>query len=223
MQHKKAVLWMVFGALACPAAGWSDQAALFETQLTEPGVYVAAFGGMSFQSDSNVNLDAPGGTLGTLKFDTGSLFGGAVGYQFENPFRIEAELAHRGYDVGRVKSAGTVVPAGGDVSILSLMVNAYHDLTYDQWKPYLGIGLGVADVAWNDVTSALTPPIDHSDYVFAVQLLAGVGYELTPLITATAGYRLFGTSDPKFTARNGTVVTGKIIASEFILGLRYRF
>ncbi|MGP0565573.1 MULTISPECIES: outer membrane protein [unclassified Nitrospina] len=214
---------MILFYLLWPAAAWSDQAALFETQLTEPGVYVSAFGGVSVQSDSNVDPDAPGGTLGTLQFDTSTLVGGAVGYQFENPFRIEAELAHRGYDVERVKGAGTVAPAGGDVSILSLMVNAYHDLTSEKWKPYLGIGFGVADVVWNDVTSALTPVIDHSDYVFAVQAMAGIGYEITPSLTATAGYRLFGTSDPKFTARNGAVVTGEVIVNEFVLGLRYQF
>ncbi|CAI2716988.1 outer membrane protein [Nitrospina watsonii] len=221
MKTKPFALLIAGWVLAFPAASWGADEVLFEFEPNEPGTYISVSGGLSLHADSNV--DQSTATLGVLEFGTGSLFGGAVGYQFENPFRIEAEFLHRGYDADRVEASGSASPADGEVSILSFMMNGYHDLPQGKWNPYLGLGFGVAEVSWDEVASPLTPVIDHSDYVFAVQAMAGIGYEITPSLTATAGYRVFGTSDPKFTARNGAVVTGEVIVNEFVLGLRYRF
>jgi len=185
--------------------------------------YVSGFFGLSLPVDSDLET-ATGGNAGKLSFNADVMLGGAVGMRFTEPFRLEAEWAYRNYDADQVKVSGAVSPATGQASIFSFMVNGYRDIpTKTPWTPYLGIGVGGANVSWKDVASPVTVTIDHSDLVFAFQFLAGVGYPITPSFTVTGGYRMFATSDPKFTAADSSVIFGEVITHNFTVGGRYSF
>ncbi len=75
------------------------------------------------------------------------------------------------------------------------------------------------------------PELSDTDTVFAYQVGAGLGYEVTNAVTVQVGYRLLKANQFEFTGRN--VVGGNTVATAtattdmqvhlFELGLRYRF
>ena len=175
------------------------------------------------------------------KVNPGFSLNGAVGYDF-GPVRIEGELSWRraGLDSLTFESltlAGTSVDLGndevslklkGDVSSLGLMVNAWYDIdTGTKWVPYFGGGLGTARIALgvDEARSGsllIAASADYSDWVFAYQVGAGVGYAISDNWMLQIGYRYFATTAPEFTEDDLT------IKSEFNthnvgLGLRFRF
>jgi opacity protein-like surface antigen len=158
-----------------------------------------------------------------------------VGYQWDNGLILEVEAAYRrnqldfsgvgnefGHGVystftsdftGATKasynSAITIDGDDGHVSAVSLMANAWYEfnLSNEQWKPYIGGGIGIA---WLDMhgladarqTSSWTKTTFtkstsgvigfHGDESgFAWQLGAGIGYEFAPGKQITLDYRFF--------------------------------
>ena len=71
------------------------------------------------------------------------------------------------------------------------MANGYYD--HDMGSPltpYAGFGLGLADV------EAEIAGIDlGGDTEFAYQVMVGAGYEISPSMVLTGGYRYFGIAD----------------------------
>lgn len=192
------------------------------------GFYVGATGGVSFLQDA----DNEGGGLSIeSEFDTGFDVTGAVGYRFMDDFRVEGEI---GYRRNNADSLTIALPAGlgississsadGDVSALSFMANGYYDVnTGTPWMPYVGAGLGVATIN-ADVKTQGVQIVDDDDTVFAYQIGAGIGYAFTESITATAGYRFFGTSDPEFKATDGTSFDSEYSTHAVEIGFRVQF
>lgn len=109
------------------------------------------------------------------------------------------------------------VEVGGDISVFGFMANAWYDFyTGEPWRPYLGGGIGMANLALDEATLA-----DDDDWVFAYQFGAGVSYEITPRVVLAVEYRLLGTTDPKF-----VVVPGLTFDAEYLshnIGLQIRF
>jgi len=63
---------------------------------------------------------------------------------------------------------------------------------------------------------------NDSDLVAAFQLMAGIGYEISPKATLTFGYRYFTTSDPSFNDAFGAFDT-EFTSHDFLFGARFRF
>lgn len=184
--------------------------------------WYGAFGvGPSFLSDVDVTQAGVGGST---EFDTGAAFSGAVGKVF-NDFRGEAELFAGVNDISSLKAGGGSVSASGDVTALALMLNGYYDIsTNSKWTPYIGGGVGFANVSINDFAAVGLFLADDDDTVFAYQLKAGIGYQFTPRIDGTLGYRYFGTADADFVDSSGAPFStdgAQINAVE--IGLRIRF
>lgn len=145
----------------------------------------------------------------------------------------------------------------GPVDQLGAMVNVWYDFnTGSSWKPYIGVGLGFMRVDWGGVKydtnvpleagvkhgaqlqgvppdlipplpSGTVPEVSDIDTVFAYQVGAGLGYEVTDALTVLVGYRLLKSSELEFsgkTAQGATAVaTTDLQVHLFELGLRYRF
>ena len=175
----------------------------------QTGFYVSASGGAAFTMDA----DNEGGGLSIeSEFDTGFSFTGAGGYAFANGIRVEAEIGYRGADVdtrtitndGGLGVAGLSGEADGDVRVLSAMANAWYDFAVDfPVTPYVGGGIGFANVDAEASFAGVTI-VDDDDTVFAYQAGAGAAYPLTETLSVFAGYRFFGTVDPRLTAADGT-------------------
>lgn len=153
-------------------------------------VYFQVHGGVNFLTNDDIE-----GTIGGTAFDTdydadtGYLVGAALGKRINERFRIEGEVTYRDNEIGNV--AG--VSVDGDVTSTALMFNGYYDFETDTvFKPYVGAGIGYADLEVGD----------ESDDVFAYQFKAGVSRPLADAsneIGAEISY--FGTED--FEVRNG--------------------
>ena len=77
----------------------------------------------------------------------------------------------------------------------AFMLNALYNMTpMGPWQPYVGGGLGVADLNVEQI-----PGIDggdfDSDYNFAYQLIGGVAYQLQSGWTLNGEVRYFGIND----------------------------
>ena len=197
------------------------------------GVYAGIAGGANFLTDSDFDV------LGTVdvdnEYDLGFAVSGAVGYDFGKVwelggFRTELELSYRenSIDTHNVAALGGDQPGSkGDASSLALMVNALHDFdTGSPVTPYLGGGIGYA---WNDLDNygidAVPDVLNDDDSGFAWQLIAGVGYDLSPQATISVDYRYFSTSaDVTSSAATGGTSSDVDLDSHTVMfGLRYRF
>jgi len=171
----------------------------------DKGMYVSGNVGLSIIPE--LDQEIAGTLVTTADFDVGFRISGVVGYDF-GAFRVEGEIGYRTNDA----DDGTIVglgpgPINGDISTLSFMVNGYFDYhsAFPSLLHYVGVGLGVASID-ADISNPLLAPfpqiVDDSATVFAYQLIAGLGYNVSPTTTITADYRYFATTDPEFTPGN---------------------
>ena len=183
--------------------------------------YIAAGLGASFVSD--VDATQAGTTL-TTGLDTGILATGAFGRTFGN-FRAEGELSYNTNDVSTVSALGVSLGASGDVSTLGFMVNGYYDFeTNSKWTPYIGGGIGGANVSINNLSALGVLLADEDTTVFAYQAKAGVAYEFSPAWEGTLGYRFFGTDDADFVDSTGSPFSTDGVQAHIVeVGFRFRF
>ena len=166
------------------------------------------------------DLSDPTGTLqalGTeLSFDTGFNINGAFGYEYDSGLRVEGELAYRANDFDEViiGAFGLSAPIEGDIEVFSIMLNGFYDIPLGgSWIPYIGGGIGVGFVRSDLSTFGI-----ETDPVFAYQVGAGIGYEITPSIIVALDYRFFATTDPEF----NTGIEAEYSSHNVGLNLRFR-
>jgi len=158
------------------------------------GWYIKGSGGASILDDATFS---GGGQSQDVSFDTGLALAGTAGYDFEG-FRIEAELGLRENDVNSVDG----VSAEGNLTTNSLLVNALYDFdNASRLTPYLGAGLGGADILANDIKVG-SRTLDDDQIVFAYQLKAGLGYDLGKDLALSLDYSYFSSADPQFNGVN---------------------
>ncbi len=185
--------------------------------------YVAGGLGVSFADDVDAT-DSTGFTI-TADLDTGFLGTGAFGRSFGN-FRAEGELAYNTNDVSTLSVPGVGgVTASGDISTVGFMVNGYYDFeTNSKWRPYIGGGIGGANVSINSLSAVGVLLADDDTTVFAYQAKAGVAYEFSPAWEGTLGYRFFGTEDADFVDSDGDPFSTDGTQAHIVeLGFRFRF
>ncbi len=155
------------------------------------------------------------------QFENGYVVNGAIGRRFGS-LRGELEVGYQSSGVqshGNVRAGGIalanedagvlitgssnlgvtlgdlVADGQGDLSTLFLMANMYYDLeTGTSFRPYVGVGAGVGfvDVAFSPSAVGI---IDDNTTSFAYQAMAGVAYEVSPMVEIYAGYRYRATLD----------------------------
>lgn len=183
--------------------------------------YAAVGGGASFTNDVDVSAS---GLSASAEVDTGFLVTGAFG-AFIDKFRVEGEINYTQADLDSTPILGSTVPLGGDMSTTSFMVNGYYEFdTSSKWFPYVGGGIGVANVSLSDISSQGVVLADDDAAAFAYQLKLGVAYRFTSSVDGTLGYRFFGTDDTDYNAVDGTPFTLDGLGSHnFEVGVRFRF
>ena len=167
------------------------------------------------------------------------------GYQFNQRFRADITADYE----GAAAFGATVLCPGGlcgstveaaHVSAWTLLANAYIDFPLmgegpGNITPYIGAGIGVADVMWDGYTStcagACGPP-SVSDYGSTSQwrlawaLMAGASFHLTNKLLLDANYRFLDIANGLAVANVGTPSFGHssykdLFAHEFRIGIRY--
>jgi len=166
--------------------------------------YAGAFGGANYTHDGSVNA---AGT--NAEYDFGLGIGGYVGFFVQPNVRLEAELSYRANDIDTIGGVGN----GGEVQTTALMANVLFDFELkSEIEPYLGAGLGVADIDYSIV----------DDKVLALQLIAGAGIRIAPTAQLTVDYRLFLTENLE---AGGAIGFGDIeyVNSAVMVGIRKTF
>lgn len=107
-----------------------------------------------------------------------------IGYQFTDNLRGDITA---GYLKQNFKDN---VDIDGSVRVWDMMANGYYDIgNFSGFTPYVGAGLGFANVRYKaDLSSGLKIDSD-SDYRFAWALMAGVAIDVTSNVKVDLGYR----------------------------------
>lgn len=174
----------LMGALtAIPAAAAGSSA--------EPHWYSTALAGAGFMSDQSLAFSggAPGGSA-DASFDPGLAAGAAVGYAFNENWRIEAEFMYQSVDHDGVELAGDSLPSGNYASTAFALNGLYSFNAFgsDAVRTYVGAGvawLTEVDVDFEQGGNELS----YSGDGFGVQLLGGARYDIGERFFVDAGLR----------------------------------
>ena len=179
------------------------------------GIYVGGMVGTTYRPDTL--LTSP--SLGTqeMEFNLGFTFGTFIGYDFGNNFRLEGEISYR---ENQIRTGGGDDPQAGTSA---LMVNGFYDFFpfKKSFEIYIGGGFGMATAQL--ATISLGQVIDTSETLFAYQLETGVGWNFSPLVNFSLGYRYFDAADPEFALASGSRARMELENHELLLKMRYRF
>lgn len=203
--------------------------------------YVAGSIGYNFASDFN-GAPSEVGPLAAginIDFDSDITFSGAVGYSLdlEGPLdpRFELEIGYREDDIDQININGNDVsgngPAGGDFEVTTYLVNALVDYDLGNgFKPYVGVGVGVADIQANANYlngAGVQFNLQESETVFAAQGIVGASYGVTERIELFGDARYLATSEAEFERVNAAGATtdheGDYNSFSINTGIRYKF
>jgi outer membrane autotransporter protein len=207
-------------------------AVVFANAAMAEGMYGSLMGGASFlgdkklsgeRTDLSINQDA-------IELDNSYIFGGAIGYEFKEPWRIEGEVTYQNYDVDQIRNNSGVFETGnGDVGLLSFGVNGFYDFKKTGWSvvPYIGAGVGAVYAEANDVQRPGRSKLNESAFAPTGVAMLGLSYDVTPEVTLTTGYRmqLIGVLDGSHTTSSGAkdAEIDSIFIHSITAGLRYNF
>jgi outer membrane protein OmpA-like peptidoglycan-associated protein len=179
--------------------------------------YVGVDAGASLLEDSKVKGN---NTQFKTSSDIGWLAQGQVGYAF-GPWKVEGELSFRDNGVDKV-SAGN---GHGSTTALATMANGVYEFLPDsRWHPFVGVGIGAANVDAGTVSRNGTNVYQGDDWQFAYQGFAGVGYDISRNVALKAQYRYFATLDYDTKTTPGNQgLTNEYHDHALLFGFTYKF
>ena len=178
---------------------------------TPKGMYVGVDGGLAWTANLTYTTAYSGcypyycgypTYYNAVTYDLGYSAGVQVGYAFGGP-RVEFEYNYRNNGASTIYTTAGTQSASGSLTSNNFMVNVLYDFdTGSKWTPYVGLGLGVADVSANDIT--LSTPMNPSAFLsgtsskFAVQFIFGAEYAVSDRIGVTVDWRGLWASNTNF-------------------------
>jgi OmpA-OmpF porin, OOP family len=140
-----------------------------------------------------LSVTGPSGNQATLNQDPGYMINTGPGYAFGNGFRAEIDLGYRHNDAKNVTLPGggttpTSLNLKANAAARSYLVDGLYDFHIGNtaWTPYIGFGVGAANVRVNNI---------GSDTPFAWSAMAGVEYPVTRRVYLGVGYKYLATED----------------------------
>lgn len=186
------------------------------------GPYVGLGAGVNIANDADLDIyeKATGAHYGfKAESDMGYALSLQAGYAFGGP-RLEAEVTWRSNDIDKFKYNGGGKIDGGGIDSIALMGNAFYDIpTGSAWTPYVGAGIGVANVRFDDGDFNRGT---QTDSLFAYQGIVGLAYNIDQNLSIKADYRYFATLDPRFDYGDG-VAKNSYNNHTIMLGFTYTF
>jgi opacity protein-like surface antigen len=186
-------------------------ALLFAASSASAKPYLSLGGMWVDLSDADVRAPGPDWDVA---FDDGWGAFVAVGKQFER-FRLEGEVAYRRNDIDGIGIGGIRAGRGDKVEVMSGMVNAYLDFDLLQFRPFIGLGVGMARIDADLGTVTGFGRVDDDDDVFAWQAMVGLSFAMQSVVF-DVGYRYFDAENPKF----GNF-TGEYEGHNIYVGIRF--
>lgn len=214
-----AVTVLAFGLPVLASAQMYSSVYASGSGLYQP--YIAVQAGISVLPDSDFAYTSI--RTQEASFDTGYGMSIKFGTQVDQ-LRIEAQVQYAENDLDEVVANGTNNNASGELAVTALTANAVWVMApREDFHPYVGAGVGVADLSINNAQLPNSVFIDDSDTVFAYQFIAGVELAMSPQVAVYAGYHYLATSDPEFETADGDTLRTEYSAHRIAAGLRYSF
>lgn len=202
-------------ALAVPA--------MASAQGLPEGLYFGSQVGMTWLNDTT--FEATPSSKADYKGSVASVVEG--GYRFGNGLRLGAEIGYSRATIGDI-TGGSAGRSGGNgqTSALTYMgVAAYEIQTGTPFRPYIGGGVGVADIGLHKAGNLFTAGenASKSDTTVAWQLNAGVTYSLFDNMDVSLGYRYLNADPVKTTSSLGRDFKYEYESHSVMVGLRVLF
>ncbi len=192
----------LFAALTAPAKAEIDM-----------DIYVAGNAGASLLMETGITA----GSSENLEIAPGFNLSAAVGVDF-GLVRLEGEGFFSNHWLDKTKDVGG--NTDGVFRTTAGMANAYVDIPLVVINPFIGAGIGLANVDADDIEIGGSPVVDDNDLVLAYQLRAGLAFTALPLVDIILGYRYFRTGD---LSMGGNVDIDGLEAHSVELGVRVSF
>jgi opacity protein-like surface antigen len=177
----------------------------------------AGWTGLPYQTDTIAGLGSV-----PVQFDAGYNVGARGGYQW-GPWRVEEEYSYRRNDTTEYRE--NTIGVSGNRRMNAIMTNVIYDLTTG-WPvtPHVGVGIGAMDVVDNLTVPRRGVFFGDNSWQFAYQGIAGLRYDLTPLLALDLDFRYLATTESTFRIPNTTLHyrTGDN-TNNFVASLTYRF
>ena len=181
------------GLVAAALLAISATGALAEDTMTAPGLYAGFAGGGSWVPHRD--FTAPGFNNSEISSEVGWVFIPSLGWRWGNGLRTEIEGGYRRNNVQNVLNCGGCGDSG-HTTAWTAMANALYDFpTQSRFHPYLGVGVGGADVKMGDIGPIGGTNFSDSQWQFAYQGIVGVSATLAETFEAFVEYRYLGTLD----------------------------
>ncbi|MEJ0059094.1 MAG: outer membrane beta-barrel protein [Terricaulis sp.] len=183
-----------------------------------------ARGDVGYSFDGELGIDDDGlYDWGDSSLDEDWVESIGFGYAMASGFRLEGEISHR---FNQLEDTPTL-DLGGDVHAWGVMLNGYYDFNRNgSIQPYLGLGLGMAQINANGADAGLPArSFDDVENTLAYQGLAGVAFSVTERLSLDVGYRYFAAPDYTFNSLQPFAFErdGSYTNQAVTVGLRWRF
>lgn len=187
-------------------------------QAVKAEPYVGIAGGASFGHEDEISTTANQGT----QFDLGWGALGTAGYKFgTSGLRTELELGYRANGIDDIEFSPVT---GGDLNMYTVMVNALYDFNLNsKFKPYIGVGAGVAWIEFDNVRTISGSSIDDTETAFAAQGIVGASYALSDRLDFFTQYQYLHAFDVEANTASGIPTDSEFGNSLLTAGLRYTF
>ncbi|WP_020676325.1 outer membrane protein [Geopsychrobacter electrodiphilus] len=164
-----------------------------------------------------------------LKSDPGKLVTLTLGYDLPaysvlGEGRVELAYTQSSNSLTRAEFSDGLFPASGEIQVRSLLFNTFTVFHNRTWLlPYLGVGLGAAQVRVDQLRVSGLPVINDESVVFAGQGGCGLTMDINSRLRLDLGYRYFISAQPELRLVDGSKVTLDMKAHIGLLGLAYKF
>ena len=163
----------------------------------------------NFAGASGYVAAGPTGKIGDVSEDEDTTFGLKLGYVFSENLSFELELMSLGYGdttwgTDFASNNGTFNPATvslfkGELTSKAIFLNTYYNWNLDNFKPYVGFGLGVSRNKFHQASetgSSYTATVhDNTETDFAYKLDIGSLYEITSDLSINLGVSFLDIGD----------------------------
>ncbi|WP_419176872.1 outer membrane protein [Desulfosediminicola sp.] len=184
----------------------------------QSGPYTSIHFGMAIPDDTDTSWS--GVPLATVSADSGYAMTGALGYDFGG-FRLESELGYQGNSIDTARVGGLSLPASGDMTIYSGLLNLYVDFRNESnITPYITAGMGLAHVAMDsfDVAGIVSSTSKYTDTVMIGQVGGGLEMAVNENLALDVRYRYMMTEEAHLGYLNSELSSHNVYA-----GLRFKF
>lgn len=226
--------WGSLAALSADAefADFPDvpQIERLDSAFREAGFYLGARGGVVLANDSEFTIT--GSVLVENAYEMGFAGSGFVGFELPDLYwgaglRVEGEAGLIHLDVETHTVGGTEQAdkdSFGSTKALAGFLNAYVDLGSGGLRPFVGGGVGVARLTFDDhgVTGNLGV-MDDAGNAFAWQVMAGASVHLTKAISLEGMVRHQGVMDVELVSSTGPMSEVDLSSTQLLFGMRYHF